>query len=83
MKFDLDRDTGVDGNALAACGLETNLFGSADCGLVEAVSQLSHDAQHSNLVRRGEFNFEHDRALDSERLGFVRVAWLRFEQDFD
>ena len=83
MKFNLDRDTGVDGDALAACRLEANLFGGADCGLVEAVSQLSNDAQYSNLIRRGEFDFEHDRALDSQRLGLVGVARLRFEENLD
>jgi hypothetical protein len=79
MKFDLDGDAGVDGHALAVCRFEANLFGGADCGLVKPVPQRSDDAQHSNFVRRGEFDLEYYRSLDSERLGLVCVTRLRLE----
>ena len=83
MEFDLDGDAGVDGHALAACRLEANLFGGADCGLVKTVPQRSDDAQHSDFVRRGEFDLEDDGSLDSERLGLVCVTRLRLEQNLD
>jgi hypothetical protein len=51
MKFDLHGDTGVDGDTLAACRLETNLLGGADCRFVKPVPKLSDDAQHPNLIR--------------------------------
>src|SRR5262249_30246373 len=80
---DLNGDASVDRDTLPPCGLETNLFGGADCGLVESMPQLSDDAQHPNLIRGGEFDFEYYRALDSERLGLVRVTRLRLEQKLD
>jgi hypothetical protein len=83
MELNLDSDTGVDGHTLAPCRLETNLFGGADCGFVKPVPQLSDDAQHSNFIRSRELDFEYHGALDSERLGLVRVSRLRLEENFD
>src|SRR5262249_44039075 len=83
MELNLYGDTRIDGYALAACRLETNLFGGADGSLVESVPQLSNHAQHSNLIRGGAFDLEHHGALDAERLGFVRVPRLRFEENLD
>jgi len=83
MELNLDSDTRVDGHALAACRLETNLFGGADCGFVKPVPQLSEDTQHSNFIRGGEFDFEYYGALDSQRFGLVRVSRLRLEENLD
>src|SRR5262245_61264893 len=83
MEFDLDGDTGVDGDTLTAGRLEPNLFGGADGGLVKSVPELADDAQDSNLIRCREFDLEYDGALDSKRLGLVGVTRLRLEQNFN
>ena len=83
MEFNLDGHTGIDGYALAARRLETNLLGGADGGFVKPVSQLSNDAQHSNLIRCGELDLEYYGPLDSECLGLVGVTRLRLEQNLD
>jgi len=83
MEFDLDGDSGIDGDSLASCRLETNLFSGASSGLVKSVPQLSDHAQHSNLVRCRELDLEYDGALDSKRLGLVGVTRLRLEQNLE
>src|SRR5215470_5885859 len=83
MEFNLDGDTGIDGDPLAACRLETNLFGSAYGGLVESVPQLPDHAQYSNLIRCCEVDLEYNRALDSKRLGLVGVTRLRLVQNLE
>ena len=83
MEFDLYGDARIDGHPLSTCRFETYLFGGLDSGLVQPVPELSNDAQHSNLVRRGELHFEDDGALNSERFGLVGVTRLWLEQNFD
>ena len=83
MKFDLDGDTGVDRDSLTAGRLEANLLGGAEGSLVKSVPELSDHAQDSNLIRRREFDFKYDGALDSKRLGLVGVTRLRLEQNLN
>ena len=55
------------------CGLEVDLFGRTNCGVIQTVPQTTNDSQHANFACRFENHFEKHLTFDSLGASLISV----------
>src|ERR1700719_3359560 len=73
--FPIDWVTRIVGGRLKASGLN-----STDCGVAEAMTEITRDAQDLDRPRRRDANPDRDIAFDMKLFGLRGVLWLGFKE---
>src|SRR5947209_1766319 len=73
----------VHGRTIALGGLELDPVSGIHRSLVKAVSQSPNHPIHVQLAVRSKTDFQKNFALKLQFAGFLRIDWLRLENDLD